>query len=60
MNETIYLIAVNIANAILWAISSRMAYGSWPWEAHKTWHWTRDEIKFLRDVNENNRARRSA
>ena len=33
-------------------IGMRLAYGSWPWEARKTWHWTESEIQFLRDTKE--------
>ena len=43
------------ASSITMLIACRPSYGSWPWEYRKTWYWTRDEIQYLRDVQENNR-----
>jgi hypothetical protein len=30
----------SVGIGILWCFASRMAYGSWPWEAQKTWYCT--------------------
>jgi hypothetical protein len=46
---------VALYTLIVSVLGARAAYGSWPWETIKTWHWTRDEIAYLRAVQENNR-----